>query len=92
MINLLNMRKFVIVLIAACLLAIAQHHHDDFEEHEDCPICALIHESEDIKDYTPEVTVFWFILFILTIPHFAQKTFSAILHYRPRGPPNIRLN
>ncbi len=91
MINLLNMRKFVIVLIAASLLAIAQHHHDDFDGHEDCPICALIHECEDIKDHTPEVTVFWFILFLITIPHLTQKTFSTILHYRPRGPPNICL-
>ena len=41
----------------------------------------------DIRDYTPEVTVFWFILFLITIPHLTQKTFSTILHYRPRGPP-----
>jgi len=91
MINLLNMRKFVIVLIASCLLAIAQHHHDDFEEHEDCPICALIHECDDIKDYTPEVSVFWVILFLVTTPHSAQESFSTILHYRPRGPPAIHL-
>ncbi|WP_290761095.1 hypothetical protein [Fibrobacter sp. UBA4297] len=49
------MRKFIIVLLAACLLDIAEHHHDDFEEHEDCPICALIHDGFDYDNITTQI-------------------------------------
>lgn len=83
----LNMRKFVIVLIAACLLAVVQHHHDDFEEHEDCPICALIHDRVNLDDFTPVVTVFWILLFILQTQYASRKPFAFALHYNPRGPP-----
>ena len=83
----LNMRKFVIVLIAACLLAVVQHHHDDFEEHEDCPICALIHDGVNLDDFTPVVTVFWILLFILQTQYASRDPFAFALHYNPRGPP-----
>ena len=53
MCHLLSIRKFVIVLIAACLFAVAEHHHDDFDQHEDCAICALIHDGYNLEEFTP---------------------------------------
>ena len=87
MIRLSYIRKFVIVLIAASLLAIAQHHHDDFELHEDCTICALIHDGFHLEDFTPIAVVFWVLLFILQVQHASQNPFTFVLHYNPRGPP-----
>ena len=87
MIRLSYMRKFVIVLIAACLLAIAQHHHDDFEQHEDCTICALIHDGWNLENFTFTAVVFWVLLFIQQTPFASQNSFHFVLHYNPRGPP-----
>ncbi len=84
------MRKFVIVLIAACLLAIAQHHHDDFEQHEDCTICALIHDGWNLEDFTSIVVVFWMLLFIQQTPFASQNSFYFVFHYNPRGPPAVK--
>ena len=85
--HLQSMRKLVIVLIAACLLAIAQHHHDDFEEHEDCPICALIHDGTNLDEFTPIAVVFWFLLFIQQTQYASRNPLLFVLHYNPRGPP-----
>lgn len=87
MIHLSHMRKFVIVLIAACLLAIAQHHHDDFEQHEDCTICALIHDGWNLEDFTSIAVVFWVLLFIQQTPFASQNSLYFVHHYNPRGPP-----
>lgn len=87
MIRLSHMRKFVIVLIAACLLAIAQHHHDDFEQHEDCTICALIHDGWNLEDFTSIAVVFWVLLFIQQTPFASQNSLYFVHHYNPRGPP-----
>ena len=84
------MRKFVIVLIAACLLAIAQHHHDDFKQHEDCTICALIHDGYNLEEFTPVAVVFWILLFIQQTPFASQNSFHFVFHYNPRGPPAVK--
>jgi len=81
------MRKFIIVLIAACLLAVAQHHHDDFEGHEDCPVCALIHDGFHLDDFTPVAVVFWILLFILQTQYASRNLQTFVPHYNPRGPP-----
>ena len=85
--HLLSIHKFVIVLIAACLLAVAEHHHDDFEEHEDCPICVLIHDGWDLEDFTPIAVVFWVLLFILQVQYATRNLQTFVPHYNPRGPP-----
>ena len=103
--HLLSIRKFVIVLIAACLLAVAEHHHDDFEEHEDCPICVLIHDGYNLENFTPIAVVFWVLLFILQVQwtvvfwvllfilqvqHATRNLQTFVPHYNPRGPPAIK--
>ena len=90
MIRLSHMRKFIIVLIAACLLAVAQHHHDDFEEHEDCPVCALVHDGINLDDFTPVVTVFWVLLFIVQVQNSSRNLPNFVHHYNPRGAPAIK--
>ena len=85
--NLLSIRKFVIVLIAACLFAVAEHHHDDFDQHEDCAICALIHDGYNLEEFTPVAVVFWILLFILQVQYASRIPFTQTLHYNPRGPP-----
>lgn len=87
MIRLSHMRKFIIVLIAACLLAVAQHHHDDFEEHDDCPVCALIHDGYNLDDFVPIAVVFWILLFTLQVQYASRNPFTFALLYNPRGPP-----
>ncbi len=88
--HLLSIRKFVIVLIAACLLTVAEHHHDDFEEHEDCPICVIIHDGYNLEDFTPIAVVFWVLLFILQVQHATRNLQTFAPHYNPRGPPAIK--
>jgi len=87
MVRLSHIRKFIIVLIAACLLAIAQHHHEDFEEHDDCPVCALIHDGLHLDNFTSVAVVFWILLFILQTQCGSQNPQTFIPHYNPRGPP-----
>ena len=88
MIRFSHMRKFIIVLIAACLLAVAQHHHDDFEGHDDCPVCALIHDGFHLDDFTPVAVVFWILLFILQTQYASRNLQTFVPHYNPRGPPH----
>ena len=90
MIRLIHIRKFIIVLIAACLLAVAQHHHDDFEQHEDCAICVLIHDGYNLEDFTPIAVVFWILLFIQQPQYTSQNPLQSVLHYNPRGPPTSK--
>ena len=90
MFRLSYMRKFIIVLIAASLLAIAQHHHDGFEEHDDCPVCALIHDGFHLDDFTPVAVVFWILLFILQTQYASRNPQTFVPHYNPRGPPTVK--
>ena len=81
------LRAMVVVLLAAGLLGIAQHHHDDFGEHDDCPVCALVQGGLDICDDTPIVSVFWVILFALVGEGCTCLAGTHFRFYRPRGPP-----
>lgn len=82
--------KFIIIaLLVAGLLAIAQHHHHDGEEHADCPVCALVQHGLDYTDYTPQVTVFWVVVFVLVNEKSAFKANSRSHFHRPRGPPAL---
>lgn len=82
-------RHIVVLLLVAGLLAIAQHHHDDFDAHDDCPVCALVQSGLDFGDYTPKVAVFWIFLFALVGESRTCKANSHFHFYRPRGPPAI---
>lgn len=80
-------KTIVVSLVVAGLLAIAQHHHDDFDGHDDCPVCALVQDGLGFNDDTPHVAVFWVVLFALVGVENACKANSHFHFYRPRGPP-----
>ena len=82
-------KTIIVALLFAGLLSVAQHHHDDFDEHDDCPVCALVQHGLDFNDYTPQV-----VLFLVVICELATKTCepyqnSHFHFYRPRGPPSL---
>lgn len=81
------LKTIIVTLLIAGLLSVAQHHHDDFDSHEDCPICALVQDGLDISDNAPEVALFLVVICELTSQKCASKTNSHIHFYRPRGPP-----
>jgi len=80
-------RAIVVTLFIAGLIAIAQHHHDDCDEHEECAICALVHDGLDYTDFTPQVAVFWILLFSLPCETRVDKGNPQANFERPRGPP-----
>ena len=82
-------RAIIVILLIAGLLSVAQHHHDDFDGHEDCPICALVQDGLDYHDYTPQIAVFWAGLFTLAGAECTRKANPHFHFYRPRGPPAI---
>ena len=79
-------KTIVVSLVIAGLLAIAQHHHDDFDGHDDCPVCALVQDGIAFNDDTPHVAVFWRVLFALIGEENACKGNSRFHFHRPRGP------
>jgi len=81
------LKTIIVVFVVAGLLSIAQHHHDDFDEHDDCPVCALVQHGLDIAGDVPEVNLPLVVICELTIQKCASKTNSQIHFYRPRGPP-----
>lgn len=80
-------KTIAVSFLVAGLLAIAQHHHDDFDGHDDCPVCALVQDGLEFNDFTPQVTVFWAVLFVLTGACGTRRADSHFNLYRPRGPP-----
>ena len=80
-------RTIIVVLLFAGLLSVAQHHHDDFDSHEDCPICALVQDGLDIGGDVPQVALFLVVICELTNQKCLSKTNSLVHFYRPRGPP-----
>ena len=80
-------KTIIVVLLFAGLLSIALHHHDDFDEHDDCPVCALVQHGLDIADDVPNVALFLVVICELTIQRCISKTNSHLHFYRPRGPP-----
>lgn len=83
------LKTIIVTLVIAGLISIAQHHHDDFGEHDDCPVCALVQNGLDFNDYTPQVAVFWVLLFIVAAECSVSKAKAHFHFYRPRGPPAI---
>ena len=81
------LKTIIVVFVVAGLLSIAQHHHDDFDEHSDCPVCALVQHGLDIAGDIPEVNLLLVVICELTIQKCASKTNSHVHFYRPRGPP-----
>ena len=82
-------KTIVVSFMVAGLLAIAQHHHDDFDEHDECPVCALVQDGLEFNDFTPQVAVFWTVLFALAGVCCTRKAVSHFHFYRPRGPPAL---
>lgn len=82
-----NILKLIVVLLIAGLMAIAQHHHDDFDEHEDCPVCALVQNGLDMGEYAPEVCVFLVVVCELASEIHIYKTNPHFHFSRPRAPP-----
>lgn len=82
-------KTIAVSFLVAGLLAIAQHHHDDFDGHDDCPVCALVQGGLEFNDFTPRVAVFWTVLFTLVGVCSVRKADSHFLFYKPRGPPVI---
>ena len=80
-------KTIIIALVMAGLLSIAQHHHDDFDEHDDCPVCALVQHGLDIAGDVPDVIVFLVVISELTIQKCTSKSNSHVHFYKPRGPP-----
>ena len=76
-------------ILVAALFAVAQHHHDDFGEHDDCPACVLVQGGFEYNDFTPQVTLFWIALFVLVNEESSCKINSHIYFYRSRGPPDL---
>ncbi len=82
-------RIVIVSILAALLFAVTQHHHDDFNEHEDCPACVLVQGGFEFNDFTPQVTLFWIPLFELVSEKNTCKINSHIYFYRSRGPPDL---
>ena len=80
-------KTIIVALVMAGLLSIAQHHHDDFDEHDDCPVCALVQDGVEFVDYTPQVVLFWGTLFTLREPTQVYTETLRYNFYKPRGPP-----
>lgn len=80
-------KAIVVTLLLAGLLSVAQHYHDDFDEHDDCPVCALVQHGLDFSDFTPHVAVFWIVLFVLRGESGVFRANPRFCFCRPRGPP-----
>ena len=80
-------KTIIVVLVVAGLLSIAQHHHDDFDEHDDCPVCALVQNGLDFSGNIPEVALFWVVVCELVSEIRVFKTNPRFHFSRPRAPP-----
>jgi hypothetical protein len=41
--------QFCIAMLLFSILAISFHHHDDLDDHPDCPVCKLAHSLSAVK-------------------------------------------
>lgn len=80
-------KTIIIALVMAGLLSIAQHHHEDFDEHDDCPVCALVQNGLDVSDNVPDVAVFLVVICELVSEIRVFKTNPHFHFSRPRAPP-----
>ena len=81
------LKTIIVALLVAGLFSIAQHHHDDFDEHDDCPVCALVQNGLDICGDVPDVAVFLVVICELVSEIHVFKTNPRFHFSRPRAPP-----
>lgn len=81
------LKTIIVVFVVAGLLSIAQHHHDDFDEHSDCPVCALVQHGLDIAGDIPEVNLLLVVICELLSEIRVFKTNPQFHFSRPRAPP-----
>jgi len=84
-----NILKLIVVLLVAGLLAVAQHHHDDFDEHVDCPVCALVQNGLDMGENAPDVCVFLVVVCELVSEIHICRANPHFHFSRPRAPPTL---
>ena len=81
------MKTIIVALLVAGLFSIAQHHHDDFDEHDDCPVCALVQNGLDVACGTTDVAVILVVIGELVSEIRIFKTNPRFHFSRPRAPP-----
>jgi hypothetical protein len=81
------LKTIIVALLVAGLLSIAQHHHDDFDEHDDCPVCALVQNGLDVACGTTDVAVILVVIGELVSEIRVFKTNPHFHFSRPRAPP-----
>ena len=81
------LKTTIVALVMAGLLSIAQHHHDDFDEHDDCPVCALVQNGLDVASGTTDVAVILVVIGELVSEIRIFKTNPRFHFSRPRAPP-----
>ena len=84
-------KTIIIALVMAGILSIAQHHHEDFDEHDDCPVCMLVQNGLDVSDNVPDVAVFLVVIFELVSEFRVFKTNPHFHFSRPRAPPVLSI-
>ncbi len=83
------LKTIIVALLVAGLLSIAQHHHDDFDEHDDCPVCALVQNGLDLSGDATEVAVFLVVIGELVSEIRIFRTNPRFHFSRPRAPPAL---
>ena len=83
------LKSIIVALVVAGVLSIAQHHHDDFDEHDDCPVCALVQNGLDFNGDIPDVAVFLVVIGELVSEIRIFRTNPRFHFSRPRAPPAL---
>lgn len=83
------LKTIIIVLLVSGLLTIALHHHDDFDGHEDCPVCALVQNGLDVESGATDIAVILVVIGELVSEIRIFKTNPRFHFSRPRGPPTF---
>lgn len=81
------LKTIIVALLVAGLFSIAQHHHDDFDEHNDCPVCALVQNGLDVASDTTDVAVILVVIGELVSEIRIFRTNPHFHFSRPRAPP-----
>ena len=83
------LKTIIVALLVAGLFSIAQHHHDDFDEHDDCPVCALVQNGLDFSGNATEVAVFLVVIGELVSEIRVFRTNPRFHFSSPRAPPAL---
>ena len=82
-------KTIIVAFVVAGLLSIAQHHHNDFDEHDDCPVCALVQNGLDVASGTTDGAVFLVVIGELVSEIRIFRTNPRFHFSRPRAPPAL---